>query len=1024
MATQGTDTGMKKWAIYNASTNATSGKVFLGLDNTKTYWGTGYDASIYYNGTDLIIDPKVVGTGAVNLNGGNLTTTGTGTFGSLVLTNALTTQYGGTGQNWSAVSTGSMPYFNGYGTLSTISAATSGWVFTANGANTAPSWQAAAGGGANTALSNLASVAINTSLLPATTNSIDLGTSTKQWRDLYVQNVIATGTGTFSSISFGTTYADGIIKLYDSGLSQWGVGSFANEWRNYMSDDSADNHISWGTMSSDGLFTYTETMRLDSGAVSESLHIYGTDSIFGDTSVRFSDIVLNSSAANDTIKMGYYWDKVQASNVLLRDGTGYGFWYNPNDATFNLEVTESNLAGISVSAYEFMSWDFVNHNVAIGAGESATDYSLTFNGETNDGILTWMEDEDYFLFGDNVNLGANNLTTTGTGTFRYLNLTNPLDVAYGGTGHNWSAVSTGSMPYFSSTGTLSTISAATSGWVFTANGANTAPSWQEAAAGGITGSGAANQIAYWSGASTLTASAGLTYDGTTLTSGGGTEVFTVLSSGNVGIGDTNPSYPLVVVSTASAQFMIYYTNSSVYTSFGVNSSGNLTITPSGGLIDIGSAGLTSTATVTAGYYYVGANEGKTCGSGLVDSSTNGIVTGCAASDIRLKKDIVDITDVLGKVMKLRTVSHYWKDDYLDKNPGATKAQQIGMIAQEVQEQFPDLVAENSDGSLAIKYSMMPPILLEAIKELNLKIDDLAESGGIVNGTGTATYVQGVGNNSYLERVKTALASLGINIKNGVTHIAELATTNFTAQNASIGTADVERLQMTDESTGEIYCVSVKDGELIKVKGVCAREQAVTPPVVEETPETPVEQAPAEQAPATSTEQFTEIPQEQAPETEEIVQPAVEQETETQTQTQVPSLTIISVAPISDISVLNGTAFPSIGLPSSVTVTLDDSTTSDLAIVWDSGTDYDASTAGTYNFTGTITLTGNVVNPNNYTATVKIIVQEPPPPPPPPAEQPSAGEIIQEAASSLINGFWKFIKWALQASLQGAFNLFQ
>lgn len=42
--------------------------------------------------------------------------------------------------------------------------------------------------GANTALSNLASVAINTSLLPGTTDAIDLGSASKQWRSIYLPN--------------------------------------------------------------------------------------------------------------------------------------------------------------------------------------------------------------------------------------------------------------------------------------------------------------------------------------------------------------------------------------------------------------------------------------------------------------------------------------------------------------------------------------------------------------------------------------------------------------------------------------------------------------------------------------------------------------------------------------------------------------------------------------------------------------------------------------------------------------------
>ena len=42
------------------------------------------------------------------------------------------------------------------------------------------------GGGASLALDNLASVAINTSLLPATDDAIDLGSPSKQWRDIYM----------------------------------------------------------------------------------------------------------------------------------------------------------------------------------------------------------------------------------------------------------------------------------------------------------------------------------------------------------------------------------------------------------------------------------------------------------------------------------------------------------------------------------------------------------------------------------------------------------------------------------------------------------------------------------------------------------------------------------------------------------------------------------------------------------------------------------------------------------------------
>ena len=38
--------------------------------------------------------------------------------------------------------------------------------------------------------------------------------------------------------------------------------------------------------------------------------------------------------------------------------------------------------------------------ITIGDATSGTDIAVTFDGESNDGVLTWMEDEDYFQFSD------------------------------------------------------------------------------------------------------------------------------------------------------------------------------------------------------------------------------------------------------------------------------------------------------------------------------------------------------------------------------------------------------------------------------------------------------------------------------------------------------------------------------------------------------------------------------------------------------------------------------------------------
>ena len=40
--------------------------------------------------------------------------------------------------------------------------------------------------------------------------------------------------------------------------------------------------------------------------------------------------------------------------------------------------------------------------ITIGDATAGTDIAVTFDGETSDGVLTWMEDEDHFKFSDDV----------------------------------------------------------------------------------------------------------------------------------------------------------------------------------------------------------------------------------------------------------------------------------------------------------------------------------------------------------------------------------------------------------------------------------------------------------------------------------------------------------------------------------------------------------------------------------------------------------------------------------------------
>ncbi len=77
-----------------------------------------------------------------------------------------------------------------------------------------------------------------------------------------------------------------------------------------------------------------------------------------------------------------------------------------------------------------------------------------------------------------------------------------------------------------------------------------------------------------------------------------------------------------------------------------------------------------------------------------------------------------LSNALSNITKLQGVSYYWKSDKLNAKP------QIGLIAQEVEKVYPELVTIKKDGFKALNYSQMVAVLIEATKELNAKVEKL------------------------------------------------------------------------------------------------------------------------------------------------------------------------------------------------------------------------------------------------------------------------------------------------------------
>lgn len=88
--------------------------------------------------------------------------------------------------------------------------------------------------------------------------------------------------------------------------------------------------------------------------------------------------------------------------------------------------------------------------------------------------------------------------------------------------------------------------------------------------------------------------------------------------------------------------------------------------------------------------------------------------------------------------------------------------------------------------------------------------------------------------------------------------------------------------------------------------------------------------------------------------------------------------VISIDPITDISVAYGTAYNTIVLPSQAGVHLSDSTTLQVPVIWGNPTpDYVATSPGVYVITGTLN-SNAFLNPSNMKASVNVIVGNAPP----------------------------------------------
>ena len=86
------------------------------------------------------------------------------------------------------------------------------------------------------------------------------------------------------------------------------------------------------------------------------------------------------------------------------------------------------------------------------------------------------------------------------------------------------------------------------------------------------------------------------------------------------------------------------------------------------------------------------------------------------SDARLKANIISLGSTLSKLLQIDGKSYTMKKDESEK-------QKIGLLAQDIERVFPELVSE-SNGVKSVNYQGLVPVLINALKEQQSEIDEL------------------------------------------------------------------------------------------------------------------------------------------------------------------------------------------------------------------------------------------------------------------------------------------------------------
>ena len=168
----------------------------------------------------------------------------------------------------------------------------------------------------------------------------------------------------------------------------------------------------------------------------------------------------------------------------------------------------------------------------------------------------------------------------------------------------------------------------------------------------------------------------------------------------------------------SAIDVVAHSDGDLLTAYASGSSGdrfNIELDTGNSLAKISSGG---------GYNLTLSSEG-----GTMNFESSGMGTGTYAfdgdvvvsSDARLKSNIISLGSTLPKLLQIDGKSYEIKGK-----------QKIGVLAQEIQKVFPELVSEDDNKMLAVNYQGLVPVLINALKEQQKEIEILKQQQAEIN----------------------------------------------------------------------------------------------------------------------------------------------------------------------------------------------------------------------------------------------------------------------------------------------------